>query len=74
MAYYLLASLKVKYGQQRKFNEVMSHLKPALEREGWKLIGPGRIDHYFHDRDQRKDELVRRQWPRTCGRRVGAGF
>jgi len=37
--YYLLASLKVKYGQQRKFNEVMSHLRPALEREGWKLIG-----------------------------------
>jgi hypothetical protein len=39
MAYYLLASLKVKYGQQRKFNEIMSHLKPALEREGWRLIG-----------------------------------
>ncbi|HTR60450.1 MAG TPA: NIPSNAP family protein [Candidatus Binataceae bacterium] len=39
MTYYLLASLKVKYGQQRKFNEVMSHLKPVLEREGWKLIG-----------------------------------
>ena len=39
MAYYLLASLKVKYGQQHKFNEVMRHLKPALEREGWKLIG-----------------------------------
>jgi len=39
MAYYLVASLKVKYGQQRKFNEVMDHLKPALEREGWKLLG-----------------------------------
>jgi hypothetical protein len=39
MAYYLLASLKVRYGQQLRFNEVMSHLKPALERSGWKLIG-----------------------------------
>jgi len=39
MAYYLLASLKVKYGQQRRFNEVMNHLKPVLEKEGWKLIG-----------------------------------
>jgi hypothetical protein len=39
MAYYLVATLKVKYGQQRGFNEVMSHLKPALEREGWKLLG-----------------------------------
>jgi hypothetical protein len=39
MAYYLLATLKVKYGQQRQFNEVMSHLKLALEREGWKLLG-----------------------------------
>ena len=39
MAHYLLATLKVKYGQQRKFNEVMSHLKPALEKSGWKLIG-----------------------------------
>ena len=39
MAFYLLASLKVKYGQQAKFNEVMGHLKPALERSGWKLVG-----------------------------------
>ncbi len=39
MPYYLLASLKLKYGQQPKFNEVMSHLKPALEKAGWKLIG-----------------------------------
>ena len=39
MAYYLHASLKVKYGQQRKFYEVMSHLKPVLEMTGWKLIG-----------------------------------
>jgi hypothetical protein len=39
MAYYLLATLKVKYGQQRKFFEVMSHLKPVLEKTGWKLIG-----------------------------------
>jgi hypothetical protein len=39
MAYYLVATIKVKYGQQRQFNEVMSHLKPALEREGWRLIG-----------------------------------
>ena len=39
MAFYLLATLKVKYGQQRRFNEVMSHLKPPLEKAGWKLIG-----------------------------------
>jgi hypothetical protein len=39
MPCYLLASLKVKYGQQRRFNEVMSHLKPVLEKEGWTLIG-----------------------------------
>ena len=39
MAYYLVATLKLKYGQQRQFNEVMGHLKPALEREGWKLLG-----------------------------------
>ena len=39
MSYYLMATLKVKYGQQRKFYEIMNHLKPALEKEGWKLIG-----------------------------------
>jgi hypothetical protein len=39
MSYYLLATLKVKYGQQRKFYEVMGHLKPVLERSGWKLVG-----------------------------------
>jgi len=39
MSYYLLASLKVKYGQQRKFNEIMMHLKPALEKAGWRLMG-----------------------------------
>jgi NIPSNAP len=39
MSHYLLATLKVKYGQQRKFYEIMSHLKPALEEKGWKLIG-----------------------------------
>ncbi len=39
MSYYLLATLKVKYGQQRKFYEVMGHLKPVLEKLGWKLIG-----------------------------------
>lgn len=39
MSHYLLATLKVKYGQQRRFYEVMGHLKPALEQAGWKLIG-----------------------------------
>ena len=39
MSYYLLATLKVKFGQQRKFYEVMSHLKPVLEKAGWKLVG-----------------------------------
>jgi len=39
MSYYLLATLKVKYGQQRKFYEVMGHLKPVLEKLGWNLVG-----------------------------------
>jgi hypothetical protein len=39
MSYYLLATLKVKNGQQRKLYEVMSHLKPVLENSGWKLVG-----------------------------------
>lgn len=39
MSHYLLATLKVKYGQQRKFYEIMDHLKPALEEKGWKLLG-----------------------------------
>jgi hypothetical protein len=39
MSYYLLATLKVKYGQQPKFYEVMGHLKAVLEKAGWKLVG-----------------------------------
>ena len=36
---YMLARLQVKYGQVPKVVEIMSHLTPVLEKEGWTLIG-----------------------------------
>ena len=36
---YMLARLQVKYGQVPKVVEIMSHLTPVLEAEGWTLIG-----------------------------------
>jgi hypothetical protein len=35
----LLARIQLKYGQAALFNEVMSHLVPVMERNGWKLLG-----------------------------------
>jgi hypothetical protein len=35
----MLARLQVKYGQVPKVVEIMSHITPALEKEGWTLIG-----------------------------------
>ena len=36
---YMLARLQVKYGQVPALVEIMSHLTPALEKQGWTLIG-----------------------------------
>ncbi len=36
---YMLARLQVKYGQVPDLVEIMSHLTPALEKQGWTLIG-----------------------------------
>ncbi len=36
---YMLARLQVKYGQVPQVVEIMSHITPALEKEGWTLIG-----------------------------------
>lgn len=35
----MLARLQVKYGQVPKVVEIMSHLTPVLEKEGWTLVG-----------------------------------
>ena len=34
-----MARVQVKYGQADRFNEIMSHLVPILERNGWALLG-----------------------------------
>ena len=36
---YMLVRLEVAYGRVGEFSEVMSHLKPILERNGWRLHG-----------------------------------
>jgi hypothetical protein len=36
---YMLARLQVRYGQVPKLVEIMSHLTPVLEGEGWTLVG-----------------------------------
>ena len=36
---FMLARLQVKYGQVPRVTEIMSHLTPVLEREGWTLVG-----------------------------------
>ncbi len=46
MSYYLLATIKVKYGQQRKFYEVMGHLNPVLENtviDLWEIDDPNAL-------------------------------
>src|SRR5215216_6667915 len=34
----MMARVQVKYGQAETFFEIMSHLVPVLERNGWKLV------------------------------------
>lgn len=36
---YMLARLQVRYGQVPQLSEVMAHLTPVLERQGWTLVG-----------------------------------
>ena len=36
---YMLVRLEVAYGRVGEFSEVMTHLKPILERNGWRLHG-----------------------------------
>jgi hypothetical protein len=36
---YLLARIQLEYGALERFNEIMSHLVPVLERKGWRLHG-----------------------------------
>jgi hypothetical protein len=36
---YLLVRLQLKYGGVERFTQIMSHLVPILERNGWRLHG-----------------------------------
>ena len=36
---YMLVTLQVRYGKVGEFVEIMEHLVPALEKEGWQLRG-----------------------------------
>lgn len=36
---YLLVRLQLKYGMAQRFSEIMSHLVPVLEKNGWRLHG-----------------------------------
>lgn len=36
---YMLARLQVKYGQVPALVEIMGHLTPVLEKQGWTLLG-----------------------------------
>jgi NIPSNAP len=36
---YLLVRLQLKYGMVERFCEIMSHLVPVLEKNGWRLHG-----------------------------------
>ena len=35
----MMARIQVKYGKAEQFYEIMSHLVPVLERNGWVLVG-----------------------------------
>ena len=35
----LMARIQVKYGKGAEFFEIMGHLVPVLERNGWELVG-----------------------------------
>lgn len=36
---YMLATLQIRYGKVAEFVEIMKHLVPVLEKQGWKLRG-----------------------------------
>ena len=36
---FMLARVQLKYGRVAEFREIMSHMVPVLEDQGWKLIG-----------------------------------
>jgi len=36
---YMLVRLDLKVGKVGEFSEIMSHMVPALERQGWRLCG-----------------------------------
>ena len=36
---YMLVRLQCKYGEVARFSEIMGHLVPILERNGWRLHG-----------------------------------
>jgi hypothetical protein len=36
---YVFARLQLKYGKTEQFVEIMSHLVPIMEKNGWKLLG-----------------------------------
>jgi hypothetical protein len=39
MSTYLHATLKIRPGMMPRFNDVLAEMKPALEHEGWRLVG-----------------------------------
>jgi hypothetical protein len=39
MSTYLHATLKIRPGMMPRFNAVLAEMRPALEREGWRLVG-----------------------------------
>jgi hypothetical protein len=41
---YMLVRLQCRYGKVSEFNEVMSHLVPALEEAGWRLHGAYQVN------------------------------
>jgi NIPSNAP len=36
---YMMARIQLKYGRAEQFYEIMSHLVPILEKNGWNLVG-----------------------------------
>ena len=36
---YMMARIQLKYGRAEQFYEIMSHLVPVLEKNGWSLVG-----------------------------------
>jgi hypothetical protein len=39
MGTYVLATLRVKYGQLERLSDAMKKLVPIMEEQGWKLVG-----------------------------------